>query len=374
MEFNIFKPIKYHFTLLVFLMSISASAGNSEYTKTYTKTYSLADGGKVNIENMHGRVNISTWNKSEVYIKVVITVDASSERKAEEDFDRINIDFSNDSRYVSAKTTINTKKSNWWFIQSWWDDNDVRIDYEVSMPANAKLELTHKYGNADLGSFSGDVFVSQKYGDLSIDEVAGYLDLDLAYGNASVARANNSSIEVAYYKLRMNDANKITINSKYSQVHIESANEIISESSYDGYHLGDIGRMSNEGKYDNMEIDKIEQLDINTKYTKVNLQYLVRQLKAEMSYGGLEVDRLDNGFSEISITSRYTGLEIDASEATNYKIDVQGKYTGVKIPTNLTTSRDQRENNSITVIGHHGSSSAQASIWVRAEYGGLKIL
>ncbi len=374
MEFKIFKPIKYHFTFLVFLVAISAFAEQSEYTKTYTKTYSMADGGKVNIENMHGRVNISTWNKSEVYIKVVITVDASSERKAEEDFDRINIDFSNDSRYVGAKTTINTKKSNWWFIQSWWDDNDVRIDYEVSMPANAKLELTHKYGNADLGSFSGDVFVSQKYGDLSIDEVAGYLELDLAYGNASVAKANNSSIDVAYYKLRMNDANTITINSKYSQVHIESANEIISESSYDGYHLGDIGRMSNAGKYDNLEIDKIEQFDINTKYTKVNIQYLVRQLKAEMSYGGLEVDRLDNGFSEISITSRYTGLEIDASEVTNYKIDIQGKYTGVKTPANLTTSRDQRENNSITVIGHHGSSSAQATIRVRAEYGGLKIL
>ncbi len=374
MKFSIYNSEKFYLTVLLVLLVVSVFASKSEYTKTYTKTYPLEKGGKVNIENMHGKVDISTWNKPEVYINVVITVDATSERKAEEDFKRITIDFSNDSRYVSARTSIDSKRSTWWFIQSWWDDDDVRIDYKVSMPADAALELSHKYGDANLGNFSGDVFVEQKYGDLTLDQVAGNLKLDLAYGNAVVAKSNSSNISVAYYKLRMNGANTIQIHSKYSQVHVENALEIISESAYDGYHLGEIGKMSNVGKYDNLEIDRIEQLSVNTKYTKVNLEYLTRQLEAEMSYGGLEIDRLDPAFTGINIRSRYTGLEIDSDDVPHYKVDVQGKYTGVKLPGDLDISRDQRENNSITVVGHRGSASTPAIIMVRAEYGDLKIL
>jgi hypothetical protein len=131
--------------------------------------------------------------------------------------------------------------------------------------------------------------------------------------------------------------------------------------------------MSNEGKYDNIEVDKIGHLIITTKYTKINLEHLLNQLQAEMSYGGLEIDRLDEAFQEIQITSRYAGLEIDASDVQNLKVDVQGRYTGVNLPGNIDTSRDQRENNSVTVIGQRGAGGKKGLIKVRAEYGGLKI-
>ncbi|MBK8505553.1 MAG: hypothetical protein IPL46_27160 [Saprospiraceae bacterium] len=370
MTSNIYKIVNF---VVVLLVSAAFATAKSEYTKTYSKTFNLSPGGKVDIENMHGQVNINTWNKNEVNIKVVITVNASSERKAEDGFERITIEFSNDNQYVSAKTSIDSKRSSWWFIQSWWDDDDMRIDYEVSMPASAKLEMSHKYGNATLGNFSGDVLINHKYGDLTVDQVSGYLQMDVAYGNAVVAKANNAKLDVSYYKLRMNEAHNLHVSSKYSQIYVESANQIISESSYDGYHLGDVGTMSNEGKYDNIEVDKIGQLNINTKYTKINLEHLLNQLHAEMSYGGLEIDRLDAGFSEIQITSRYAGLEIDAGDVQNLKVDVQGRYTGVDLPGNIETSKDQRENNSVTVVGQRGSASSKGMIRVRTEYGGLKI-
>lgn len=373
MKLSTFR-MKYFLPVLAFvLLPILALAAKSEYTKTYTKTFNLDRDGHVNIENIHGHVSINTWDKAEVYIKVVVTVDASSERKAEEDFERIDIDFSNDSRNVSARTSIDNKKSTWWFIQSWWDDDDIKIDYEVSMPSTAGLQLSHKYGNADLGTFSGDVEINHKYGDLTINHVAGRLDLDVSYGNATIAKANVSEMSIAYYKLRLNDANKVTIDSKYSQIYIDSANEIISESSYDGYHLGDIGALSNEGKYDNFEIEKIESINIYTKYTKINLEYLVNRIVADMSYGGLEIDRLDGSFDEIGINSRYAGLEINLDDVPAYRLDVEGKYTGVSVPSDLETTRDIKDGNHHTLVGYRGNSSAKGEIRVRAEYGGLKV-
>jgi hypothetical protein len=99
----------------------------------------------------------------------------------------------------------------------------------------------------------------------------------------------------------------------------------------------------------------------------------MKKLDAEMSYGGLEVNRLDAGFNEIIVNSRYAGLDIDTDDVGTYRLDVEGKYTGVNLPHNFETTRDQKEDNRVTVVGYRGNANAQGKIVVRAEYGGLKI-
>ncbi|NND33293.1 MAG: hypothetical protein HKN76_11945 [Saprospiraceae bacterium] len=373
MKFNIYNAVIAALFFVFYFHSQVMADDKTEYTKTFTKSYSLSDGGKVNIENMHGQVHIKTWDRNEVNIVVTVRVDAKNQGDADDVFDRITIDFSGDNRYVSAKTTIDSKRSSWWFIKSWWDDDDVQVDYEVSMPTAARLDLSHKYGNADLEDFSSDVEVNLKYGDLKIDEVAGDLKLDLSYGNATVAKANNTTADIAYFKLRVNEANKVEISSKYSHIYIESANDLISYSGYDGYHLGDIGRMTNEGKYDNIEVDKIEYLDVITKYTKINLEHLVKRFSGQMSYGGLEIDRLDNSFEAVEIESRYTGSDINVDDVSSFRLNVEGKYFSFKEPDSFSTNRSQKEDNYIRIEGYRGSKNAAGMIRVQGEYGGLKV-
>ena len=373
MKFSIYKVGREIMVLAILGFVFTTGNAKTEYTKTFSKSYSMASDGKVNIENRHGHVNVITWDRDEVHIVVTVRVDAKNSDDAENVFDRINIDFSGDNRYVSAHTSIDDKKSTWWFIKSWWDDDDVEIDYEVSMPTSARLELSHKYGNADLENFSSNVTVNLKYGDLKIDEVGGELLLDCSYGNATIAKANITTADVSYFKLRINDANVVNIDSKYSQVYIESANQIVSHSGYDGYHLGDIGKMTNEGKYDNIQIDKIDELEITTKYTKVNLEYLLHRFWGEMSYGGLEVDRLDPDFHRIEVASRYTGLEIDTDDVPAFQLDLDGKYLSYKEPANFSATRDQRESNQIYIVGYRGRKDTGGTIKVRGEYGGLKM-
>jgi hypothetical protein len=373
MKCSIYKIGRVFFVLLILGIAFKTTEAKTEYTKTFSKTYAMASDGKVNIENRHGHVNVITWDRNEVHIVVTVRVDARNEGDADDVFDRIKIDFSGDNRYVSARTSIDDKKSTWWFIKSWWDDDDVEIDYEVSMPTTAKLELSHKYGNADLENFAGNVTVNLKYGDLKIDEVGGDLQLDCSYGNATIAKANHTIADVSYFKLRINDANEVNIESKYSQIYIESANQIISQSGYDGYHLGDIGKMTNEGKYDNIQVDKIDELEIITKYTKVSLEYLLHEFRGEMSYGGLEIDRLDPQFARIEVESRYTGLEIDTDDVPAFQLDLEGKYLSYKEPSNLSVSKDQRESNEIYIVGHRGAKNEGGIIKVRGEYGGLKM-
>ncbi len=362
--------------MMTLLLACAVQNGFSkkEYTKIYEKTFSLSEGGKVSLENIHGHVDVNTWDRNHVQIKVIVRVNASSQDNAEDDLERIDIDFASSAAFVSARTSIDSKKKSfWWFIQSWWDDSDVEVDYEVSMPVSADLDLNHKYGDADLETFTGNVSVAHKYGDLKIDEVSGKLRMDLSYGNAFVAKANDVDADIGYFKLRINEARTFRIDSKYSQIHVEKASELYASSSYDGYHLGKIGRIENVGKYDNIEVEEVDFFTIETKYTKIDIEHLGRSIKAHLSYGGLEVAALGANFESVQIDSRYTGLEIVTDQVESYRVDVDGRYTSIEIPGNIQTSKDIREDNRTYLVGYRGQSDAAASIKVQAEYGGLKI-
>ncbi len=369
-KFNIVTLIS--FIVIVCSNPLSLTA-KSEHIKTIEKHFSLAEGGKVNIENKHGLVRINTWDRNEVDIVVTIKVNANSKSKAEETFNRINVEFSNDDRYVSATTEIESKRSVWWFIKSWWNNDDIEINYEVSMPRRSDLELSHKYGNAELAEISGDVMVELKYGNLSADHAAEKMILDMAYGNAFIAQVKNLEAEFAYGKLQINDADVIDLDSKYSKIEIESANQLRTESGYDDYKLGDVGSLENNGKYDNFDIKKIERIDIETRYTKIDIDYLTQSAVASLSYGGIEIDRAGEDVREIDVTSRYAGIVLDLNELSSFQIDVESRHTSVKMRDDIVAKREIRDNEDVIVEGHVGSESSPNTIKVRSDYGSLRV-
>ena len=370
MRFN-YKYLLFLFCLIGIIQS--AEATRREYTKTIENAFPLSQNGTVNIENMHGDVDIDTWAKDEVEIRVVITVMASKDKRAEEVFDRIDIDFTSSDNYVGVETEIDSKKSFWWFIKSWWGDSDVEIDYEVFMPEGAKLDLENKYGDVDIEDIFGELRINVKHGDVKVDHAASKLDLDLGYGNGVIAKANEVSADLAYFKLRINDANTIDINSKFSRLTVESVNELISDSNYDGYYLGDVGVFKNEGKYDKIKIDQAEDVDINTKYTDVEIDKIFLKMDCELHHGGLVVDEVSATFEEITIESDYAGIDINLEKAGPYRIDVQTEHTSVRLPDDIEYINDQKEDQRHIFDGYRGDRNAKGSIYIRAEYGGLKV-
>lgn len=343
------------------------------FSKVFEERFTLLEGGKVDIENIHGTVDIDTWDASEVEIVVTVEVDASSEAKANSTFERINVSFSNGDRYVSAETEIDSKKSFWWFVQSWWGEDDVRINYQVRMPKSANLEISNKYGDIDIEDIDGEVSIDQKYGNLGIAHAANDLELSLGYGHAVINRANRIKADIQYYKLRVDDANVLEIDSKYSGVTIESANRLSANSAYDGYHLGDIGVFKSAGKYDKIDAKKIEELEIVSKYTHIDIDELTIGLDAQLSYGGLEVDHTHPSVTRIRVESRYVDIDIDTEALQDFTLDILGRYVKVSLPDDLQLTRDLRENNEIEAVGYFGSAGSSTSFKFDADYGKIRL-
>ena len=85
---------------------INDSFTKREYSKTINKQFPITTDGMVEISNRYGKVEIKTWDNSEVKVEVVISVNATSEDRAEDVFDRITIDFNSGRDFVSATTEL----------------------------------------------------------------------------------------------------------------------------------------------------------------------------------------------------------------------------------------------------------------------------
>ena len=358
---------------LIMLLSAGSTLAKKEYVKTYEETYSIAEQGKIDLENRYGKIKVRTWAKNEVNIKVAIIVNASSDSKAESTFDRIKINFSNSNNLVSAKTIIDAKKSFWNFLQQWWGDADLSINYEVYMPESADLEVENRYGDLEIASISGNMTVDVKYGNFTLDHASEDLLVNLAYGNGVVAKTNRASINLSYGKIRINDVNTVDIDSRFSKIIIESANKVTSESRYDGYTLGDVGTFTNNGKYDNVKIEKLEELTIETKYTKVEVNELLISAFARHSYGGLSIDNVASSVKDIDAKGKYTGFEIDLTGLPEFRIQADTRYTKLHDPGDLTYTKEIRDDNEHYIEGYKGDPNSDVIIKISAEYGGLRL-
>lgn len=342
-----------------------------EYTKAIKREYDISATGTTSISNKYGKVDVKTWNRNRVKIDVTIIVNASSESEAQEQFDRIDIAFSNSQTLVRAVTTIEPRKKSFW---DWGGDKkaDYSINYEVFLPPTNNLELSHRYGDVYVAELSGKATLAIKYANMKLDGVSDDSQVDFAYGNGAIAKAEDLSAEVSYAKLIINQAGDVDINSKYTRLTIDRAADIRSSSKYDDYNIGRIQDFHNDGKYDNINIDYAENVEVSSRYTQVNVASVQSRLDLDLHYGGAD-SGLSSGFTEASLVGNYTDFKLEVESGARYRMDASATYAGIVYPRAMTVTYEMEKGSSHEVKGHQGDERAGAVIKARLSYGGLKI-
>lgn len=364
--------------LLGMMSGVSEAAilfGKKEFTKKIEKTFDISANGKVDLSNRYGQVTVKTWDQNKVEIVVLIKVNSKSEEDAESTFDRIDIEFSNSSNYVSAATHIESKSSSggWtsWFTGGGnYSSDDYSIHYTVQMPASNDLAVANKYGNTTVEDIDGNADMTIKYGNIDMGNVGGDFSLSLGYGNASLGNSGNSDVTIKYSNLKMKNTKDLRIESKYSKMKIEEALDIRSQTKYDSYSLGRIRSLRNQGKYDHFDIEYLEDLEIETKYTDVEVEHLKQSADVIMSHGGLTVRELEDGFRDVRLEGKYTDFKIEVSG--DFTLDGQSSYGGIRYPNEMEIHIDKEKSNDHQVEGYRGSKNG-GIIKARLEYGHLKV-
>ncbi|MGD8781572.1 MAG: DUF4097 family beta strand repeat-containing protein [Ignavibacteria bacterium] len=184
--------------LIIFLAAVGLFFYSNLFAQSRTiheKTFDVSPGQLLELETSTGDVNIKTWSKNELYVKVL------GNRKAE---DKMEFDFYETSDGVKIKAE---KEGGWtssWF--NWGRGFDLKFIIKLPEEFNlnvrtsggdidvTNLEGTAKLhtsgGDIELLNYSGDASLHTSGGDIVCENSGGKLDVHTSGGDINLSSAN----------------------------------------------------------------------------------------------------------------------------------------------------------------------------------------
>lgn len=341
-----------------------------EFTKMYNKTFNVNPNILVILANKYGKVDVKTGSGSQAIVNVVIRVQAGSQSDADKAFNRINIAFSDGPDYVKAETDIESQSNGWWSWNS--NSSDFAIDYDVTMPAANKLDLSNKYGNSHIAALNSWIKIDQKYGDFKLDGAAS-ATINLAYGGGTIGRLNGLTATVSYGKLSSADIKDVALKSKYSAFKFDKIDNLAVTSAYDDYQINTVTNFSIDSKYGDIVVKDVENIAVKSAYTDFKIRKIGSSADFLTSYGDVRVESVKNNFDAINIKGSYTDFYMAIDPSISYQLDVSTSYGDINQPASMNTKLDKEKGSTKEIMGFVGNSNTKSLIKARLTYGDLII-
>ena len=228
--------------------------------KTYSKSYTVDAGTKLDIDNRYGKVTVNTWSKNEFKVDVQIEVTANKADDTRKFIDRISINDSKQGQTVSFKTNID-KESQPNLFGSKTSSRKIEINYVIYMPAQNALNVTNKYGNVELPDLDGKLVINCAYGDLQAKSLSNPGNqIKVSYGDARIASLKATDLDISYGSLVLGSVDKLNADVKYSSAKIGT----ISTSGIINVKYGSGVQISNLD-------DNMKNLVVDAKYSSIKL-------------------------------------------------------------------------------------------------------
>jgi len=339
------------FNLTIALLVIStmfASAVNDEFTKQIRKGWTRSSVTELKVNNKFGEVKINDLGGDSVTIKVVIKIDNTSERKADDLMNKIQINIQKTGGLVTAETNIKEDFKN---------NETFTINYLINIPKDKDLNITNKYGNLIVNELYAKGFFEVNYGSMTagkIETPAGSpVKIIIGYGQANLETINDADMEFKYSKLVADEIYHFVLNSKYSDVTLHKTSSLTLDSKYDG-----------------INIEEVDNLKSVSTYTNYKIGLLTGSFNLDTRYGSVRISKVGSKFENIKIINSYGGINIGLNNL-NYKLQADCNYCDVKYPKDRYKGNKINDNQRFSLDGNVGSGGGSVSITSR--YGGVKL-
>ncbi len=358
------------FNTIFICLAVSAWASpKKEYQRTIDRQFSTSKTGEVDVDNMYGKVDILSWDKPEVDIKIVVTVEAESDEVADKVFNMISFDIGQSGNTVSAKTKIDSNGKNCY--TGWGKNASYSIDYTVRMPVNNSLNLDNKYGNVFINKLLGRSDINLKYGNLKADELQGATDMRLSYGNANIGLLNAAELDFAYMTdVEIESVNTLELDASYSKVEIEDLGIAEVDSKYGKLEIGKAVEIDIDGMYDKYTLDKVHDIVVDARYSTLIIDDLMQSLDVELNYGKVDIDNVAPNFTKISVDLAYAGIDMPIEHLDNYILDAEASYGSIDLPSEFRGAVDK---DSTEEAARVTKGNANRQIIIEVGYGSIDL-
>lgn len=152
---------------LVFAQEITGKEG--DYKTIIKKEFSVKTGGKLEMKDISGDVNIHAWDKNNVQITEELRMDVYTKGEAEEILRR------SKSRYAESGNvvTVTGFKGRKW----------VQQNFDVFVPQKFDLDINTSGGNLTVGSLIGQLMLNTSGGNIELEKIEGDVQAKTSGGN-----------------------------------------------------------------------------------------------------------------------------------------------------------------------------------------------
>ena len=296
--------------LLFMTLLCNTAAADVTKEKKLAAHYTVQSADRLVLDNKFGLVHINTWDKNEVNVDITIRATAATQDKAEQALDRVSIrQEGNDhgGHRIYYKTNMATGRQN--------NSTSVAVDYVISMPRKMWLDITNKFG------------------DIYVDDFAGHLNIDLSYGAFSSRNISGAdkTIHVAYGHGNMSAIDEGTFDLSYSNFTIDKAQRISVKNVFGKLDIGTVQHLDIDQKYGNLDIGAADVLAGTIDYAGINVDVLNKSVALTLKYcNKTDFRKIAPSVNNISINAAYSSLYFHLERGLNMAANIDIGYGEVK--------------------------------------------
>lgn len=199
--------IKTGIIAVILAISLPALAYAERLEETFDKTYAIGNGGQIEVTNVNGSIDISSWDRTDVRVHAEKIVEGRSD-VAKKAMSRIAIIAEHKGGSLRIKTR--TPESDFGFFDWIVGANvNAQVRYEITVPRSANLEIdtvngkisvSEVTGKIQLGSTNGAIVVVDSAGSLEASTTNGAIRAELRAltgGESLTLRTTNGAIKLA---------------------------------------------------------------------------------------------------------------------------------------------------------------------------------
>ena len=297
--------------LLALLPGTLAMAQDLTDKRTVNRSYPVSRETTMEVHNKYGKIQVATWEKDSVAIEVDILLTESSKSKMKKLKEDIRIDFTGTRNYVIAKTVIKSEsgrlaselKSIGNTISG--SNKRIEINYLVHLPVYMDVVLTNKFGDIYMDDLQGQSDIELSNGVLKANRLTGNSSISLSFANGMIKELGSSSLKLSYSDLVLDEASQLDMVSKSSKLNVDAVNVLKLES-----------------RRDKLYFKKVEFIYGTSNFTQIRVYDFLRESDLYMKYGELTVEHVLPDFTKIYVESDYTDITLYFDREASVAFDI----------------------------------------------------
>lgn len=331
----------------VLLFGLQVFASNlDEFGKKYSKQFQVNSDVILDVSNRYGFVKIITGEANEIKVDVMVKVEAKNEEKAQKLLDKIDVSIEGDASKVTAITSLD-KNSQF---------KELSIDYTITMPASGNIDVTNKFGNFYLNELNGNSKVYVAYGNVDIGNLNSQNnDVTVKFGNGKIKYAQYLDFVTRYSGARVSRAKLLNLDAQYGDVKV-----------------GEVGRMDLKCQYGDVYLGTIVELTADVQFGDLDVEGIISEFTLDSQYGDTEVEFISKDFSVVTVHSSFGDVDLGFQSGSNFTLEGKASFGDISLPSGTTKEVDG-SGNSDTYYGKMFEGTTPSSVKVKMSYGDLDI-